>query len=107
MAIQSSLALGGCSGLYRCMRRGGSHARSGSARRNDSARRNGGARGPGSDGGPGSARGSRSDGGPGSDGSARGSRADGGARRYRGPHHRATGRGNVQDGHSALRPPYA
>ena len=105
MAIQSSLALGGCSGLYRCMRRGGSHARSGSARRNDSARRNGGARGDGG------ARGSRTDSGPdsgpGSDGGARGSRADGGARRYRGPHHRATGRGNVQDGHSALRPPYA
>ncbi len=104
MAIQSSLALGGCSGLYRCMRRGGSHARSGSARRNDSARRNGGARGPGTNG---RARRSRSDGGPGTDGRARGSRADGGARRYRGSHHRATGRGNVQDGHSALRPPYA
>ena len=39
MAIQSYLALGGCSGLYRCLRRGGSHARSGSARRNGGARR--------------------------------------------------------------------
>ena len=107
MAIQSSLALSGCSGLYRCLRRGGSHARSGSARRNDSARRNGGARGyvgPGSDGG---ARGSRADGGPGTDGSARGSRTDGGPGRYRGSHHCASRRGNVQDGYSALRPPYA
>ena len=107
MAIQSSLALGGCFGLYRCLRRGGSHARSGPARRN------GGARGPGSDGGArgsgtdGGARGSCGDDGTGADGRARGSRADGGARRYRGSHHGASRRGNVQDGHSALRPPYA
>ena len=104
MAIQSSLALGGCSGLYRCLRRGGSHARSGSTRRNDSARRNGGAWGPRTDS---RARGSRTDGGPGSYGGARGSRTDGGARRYRGPHHCASGRRDVQDGHSALRPAYA
>ena len=104
MAIQSSLALGGCSGLYRCLRRGGSHARSGSARHDGSPRRNGGAWGSGTDGG---ARGSCGDDGTGADGGARGSCADGGARRYRGPHHCATGRGNVQDRHSALRPPYA
>jgi hypothetical protein len=107
MAIQSSLALSGCSGLYRCLRRGGSHAPSGSTRRNDSPRRNGGARGPGTDGGArrscGDDRAWRSC----SDCSARGSRADGGARRYRGPHHCAIGRCNVQDGHSALRPPHA
>ncbi len=104
MAIQSSLALSGCSGPYRCLRR------SGRARRNDSARRDGCARGSRADGGPGSdgsARGSRADGGPGSDGCARGSRADGGARRYRRSHHCASGRRDVQDGHSALRPAYA
>ena len=104
MAIQSSLALGGCSGLYRCLRRGGSHARSGSARRDGSPRRNGGAWGPRTDGG---ARGSCGDYGPGTDGGARGSCGDGGARRYRGSHHGASRRGNVQDGHSALRPAYA
>ena len=92
MAIQSSLALSGCSGLYRCLRRGGSHAPSGSTRRNDSPRRNGGARGPGTDGG---ARRSCTDCGTCRDGSARRSRADGGARRYRGPHHCAIGRCNV------------
>ena len=105
MAIQPSLALSGCSGLYRCLRRGGSHARSGSARRDDSSpRRNGGARGPRTDG---RARGSCGDGGSCGDDGARGSRTDGGARRYRGSHHGASRRGNVQDGHSALRPPYA
>ena len=103
MAIQSSLALGGCSGLYRCLRRGGSARRNDGARRDDSARRNDGG-GPGSDS---RARGSRADGGPGSDGRARGSRTDSGARRYRSPHHCASGRRDVQDGHSALRPPYA
>ena len=103
MAIQSSLALGGCSGLYRCLRRGGSARRNDGARRDDSARRNDGG-GPGSDS---RARGSRADGGPGSDGGARGSRTDDGPGRYRSSHHCASGRRDVQDGHSALRPPHA
>ena len=103
MVIQSSLALGGCSGLYRCLRRGGSALRNDGARRDDSPRRNDGG-GPGSDG---RARGSRADGGARRYRGARGSRADDGPGRYRGPHHCASGRRDVQDGHSALRPAYA